>query len=133
MYEAEAERIRSSGGTIRRVILDYELKKQLYRPLAKARSISPEEYSRRQEEIAREHGLRIVDGKIPLPDLRIECETREGEIDKVDLELATEHYKGRQLAGKRRAGFRIYFGGSDRSGGSVVLDERELTARILSI
>ncbi len=52
MYEAEATRLQSSGGRIRRVILDYELKKKLYRPLARARAISPEEYSRRQEQIA---------------------------------------------------------------------------------
>jgi hypothetical protein len=109
------------------------LKKSLYRPLAKARKASSEDYARRREEIAREHGLRVVDGKIPLPDLRIEYETREGTIERVDLELATEHYKGRQLAEKLRAGFRIYIGGSDRSLCTPVQDERELTAGILSL
>ena len=133
MYQAEAGRIRSSGGRIRRVVLDYELKKKLYSPLAKARAVSTEEYSRCQQDVARENGLKVIDGKILLPDLRIEYETREGEIDKVDLELATEHYKGHQLASKLRAGFRIYIGGSDRSTGTPVHDERELTAGILSL
>jgi len=38
--------------------------------------------------------LQLVRGKIPLPDLRIEYENREGDMARVDLELATEHYRG---------------------------------------
>lgn len=51
---------------------------------------------------------KVVDGKIPLPDLRIEYESRDGERTKVDLELATDDYKPAQIAEKDRAGFRIY-------------------------
>ena len=75
-----------------------------------------------------------MDGKIPLPDLRIEYRTADGDTARVDLELTTEHYKSRQMAAKARAGFKLYMPvGSAPSGGSLVRDEREITAGILSI
>jgi hypothetical protein len=133
MYQAEANRIRSSGGRIRRVVLDYELKKKVFSPLAKARQVSMDFYHERQQEVAREHGLKVIDGKIPLPDLRIEYETSDGQMEKLDLELTTGNYRGSQLAGKSRAGFKLYRMGSSRSRGSSARDERELTKGILSL
>ena len=50
-----------------------------------------------------------MDGKIALPDLRIEYETAEGDLDRVDLELATEHYHRGHMATKARAGFKMYW------------------------
>jgi hypothetical protein len=35
-----------------------------------------------------------------VPDVRIEYETRDGERGRVDLELATGHYRGRNLTEK---------------------------------
>ncbi len=94
MYQAEAASIQARGGTVRRVVLDYELKRRTYAPLAKDRPhLDSDAYARRQAQVAAENGLEMVNGKIPLPDLRIEYETREGEMAKVDLELATDHYK----------------------------------------
>jgi hypothetical protein len=46
----------------------------------------------------------VIRGKIPLPDLRIDYETAEGDLAKVDLELATERA---QAATKGKAGFKI--------------------------
>jgi hypothetical protein len=131
MYQAEARKIRSSGGRIRRVVLDYELKKQIYSPLAKARDLSPESFQKRQEDIARQNGLRVVDGKIPIPDLRIEYENPEGRLEKVDLELTTDRYKSSQLAEKSRAGFKLYSIASSHSRGSAVWEDRELIKGIL--
>jgi len=106
MYYTAAQKIESEGGRNLRVILDYEMKKRVYHDLAK---LGPNRQSTAdKKEIAERHGLQVVRGKIPLPDLRIEYETREGEMTRVDLELAT--------AGLRR-----------------VLDQRELTAEILSL
>ncbi len=39
MYLREAERIERAGGRVRRVVLDYELKKRAYSPLAKAHDL----------------------------------------------------------------------------------------------
>jgi len=61
-----------------------------------------------RQQVARDHGLVIVEGTIQIPDLRLEYETPSGEAARVDLELATEHYKPSQLAAKARAGFTLY-------------------------
>jgi len=131
MYYSAAEKIEKQGGRNLRVILDYELKKRVYRDLAK---LGPQrESTSKKKEIAERHGLQLVRGKIPLPDLRIEYETREGETARVDLELATEHYRGRTLAEKVRAGFSIYAHAQDAAGLRRVMDQKELTAEILSL
>ena len=131
MYHAAAQKIERQGGRNLRVILDYEMKKRVYHDLAK---LGPNRQSTAdKKEIAERHGLQVVRGKIPLPDLRIEYETREGEMARVDLELATEHYRGRNLAEKVRAGFSIYAHAQDAVGLRRVLDQRELTAEILSL
>jgi hypothetical protein len=49
----------------------------------------------------------------------------------VDLELATSHYRGGNLAAKVRAGFSIYARAEDASKLRRVLDQRDLTAEIL--
>ena len=131
MYYTAADKIERQGGRNLRVILDYELKKRVYHDLAK---LGPyRESTAKKKEIAERYGLQVVRGKIPLPDLRIEYETREGEMARVDLELATEHYRGRNLAEKVRAGFSIYAHAQDAAGLRRVLDQRELTAEILSL
>ena len=133
MYQAEAQQIEAKGGRIRRVVLDYELKKQVYSKLAQARSAGALEYARRQQEIASEQRLPIVDGKIALPDLRIEYETPEGDLDHVDLELATEHYHRGHMHVKTRAGFKMYGFVSTSRGRRAQWEGRELTANVLAL
>jgi len=72
------------------VILDYELKRDLNRDLVARgqRKDDPEA----KESVALRHGLRVVDGKIPVPDVRVEYEESQHELTRVDLELATRHY-----------------------------------------
>jgi hypothetical protein len=126
IYQKEGRRIARNGGRKFRVILDFELKRKLNRDFATFGKES-------QQEIAARHGLRVVNGKVPVPDLRIEYETPEGEMGRVDLELATEHYRPRQLAEKVRAGFSLYAPRSEADRLRRVLDQRELTAEILSL
>ena len=141
MYQAEAAQIEKRGGTIKRVVLDYELKKNVYRPLAKARNLPPLEYAKCQAEVAADNRLKVIDGKIPLPDLRIEYQSAEGDLAKVDLELATEHYHRAHAAGKLKAGFKVYADRTSASrlnasltyGRSSVYEGPELTATILSL
>jgi hypothetical protein len=64
MFHKEAARIEGEGGTIRRIVLDYELKKKVYSPLAKVRHLPPLEYAKRQAQVAQENGLKVVAGKI---------------------------------------------------------------------
>lgn len=133
MYQAEREAIERAGGRVRRVVLDYELKLKVYRPLSKARSLPPLDFARRQTEVAQQNGLKLIQGKIPLPDLRIEYETTTGDLAHVDLELATGHYHGPALQSKAEAGFKFYAADGSASRLSRVMEEREITASILSI
>ena len=131
LYHKAAEKIEEEGGKNPRVVLDFELKKRVFHDLAK---LGPEKHSAESKrEIAEKHGLQLVRGKIPLPDLRIEYESRDGDMARVDLELATEHYRGSNLAEKVRAGFSLYARSQDAPGLRRVLDQKELTAEILSL
>jgi len=131
LYQKAAGKIERAGGRNLRVVLDYELKKRVYHDLAK---LGPDRASAESKRnVAARHGLQVVRGKIPLPDVRIEYETPDGERARVDIELATTHYRGRTLAEKVRAGFSIYAHANDVANLRRVLDQRELTAEILSL
>ena len=133
MFQAEKLKIERSGGRIRRVVLDYELKQKVYSVLAKLRALPPLQYAKRQAEVARQNGLTVVQGKVPLPDLRIEYETPEGEHAQVDLELTTGHYHGPALQAKAQAGFKMYADQGSGSRLSRVLEDRDITVAILSL
>ena len=117
MYHVEAGKIRAQGGRVKRVVLDFELKKRVYSPLAKAQRQNPQDYTRTQARVAQENGLKVIQGKIRFPDLRIEYETATGEAARVDLELATEHYRGDHMAAKEKTGFKIYADSASCPGG----------------
>jgi hypothetical protein len=129
LYQAEVERIESTGGRATRVVLDYELKRNLNRDLA---ALEDEGWTAEAlEQIAERHGLSVVGGKIPVPDLRVEYNTSDMERQHVDLELATRNYRPRALGEKAKAGFSLYARREDTSRLRRVLDESEITANIL--
>lgn len=131
LYQNAARKIERAGGRNLRVVLDYELKKRVYHELAK---LGPDRASAESKRtVAEKHGLQVVRGKIPLPDVRIEYDSADGERSRVDIELATSHYRLRNLIEKVRAGFSIYAHPSDVANLRRVLDQRELTAEILSL
>jgi hypothetical protein len=131
LYQKEAARIERGGGRPVRVLLDYELKRNLNRDLS---LLGPEKDNPdRKREVAEKHHLQIVNGKIPVPDLRVEYENPELELRHVDLELATRDYRPRAMAEKASAGFSMYARSEDASRLRRVLDEREITAGILNL
>ena len=133
MYQAEAAQIHARGGTVWHIELDFEIKRKVYAELGRAGKIPKAEYRQLQQQVAARHGLQVVRGRIQIPDVRIDYATKQGELDRVSLELTTEHYRKGQLAAKAAAGFRLYsLGGDSSSGSSAVGDEREITADILS-
>src|SRR5205085_4698791 len=83
-------------------------KKSINRQVSQIQNLFPAEYERRRQEIADAHGLKLVEGKIQIPDLRAEYESREQEQSKVDLACVTSDYKARQIAAKTAAGFKLY-------------------------
>jgi hypothetical protein len=131
LYQKVASRIERAGGKPLRVILDYELKRDLNRDLV---TLGPQKDDPGAKElIAEKHHLHEVNGKIPLPDLRIEYENAQGALDRVDLELATRHYRPRGLAAKARAGFSLYSHPEEASRLRRILNDQDLTAGILAL
>ncbi len=134
MFQAEASKIQQNGGTVKRVVLDFELKRDVYARLAKQDPDDAEAYREQQEVVVAANRLPVIRGHIQFPDLRIEYEDARGGSGRVDVELTTDHYKKSQIAVKAAAGFTLYSLGRDSSsGGSAVREERGLTAQILSL
>ena len=80
LYQQEASRIEKAGGRVERVILDFELKRSVNRKLAVLHSLPASEQAERKREIAEENSLPIVNGKVALPDLRLEYEGPDQEM-----------------------------------------------------
>lgn len=133
LYHKAAEKIVRQGGTKLRVILDYELKRTLYRELAKLKAVPAEDQAKTKAQIAEAHELKLVNGKIPLPDLRIEYETRDGEQARVDLELATKDYRSHHVREKAQAGFSIYAPAEEAPRLRAALQDPHLISEILSL
>jgi hypothetical protein len=133
LYQHETERIRAEGGKVRRVVLDFELKKSINRKLSKLNSLPDTEQAQRKQEIAQEHSLTVVNGKIPVPDVRLEYETRDQEQTKVDLELATADYHRDSLAAKAKAGFAMYALPEDAARLRPAMRDPEIMQEIFSL
>jgi hypothetical protein len=115
MYQRERGLIEQAGGQVRRVVMDFEIKRRLMSELNR-RGEDPRDLGRKKA-IAARNEVAVVNGRFVIPDLRIEYETREGDLSKVDLELAARDYKPAQIAAKRAAGIKIY-GPDSGSGGT---------------
>ena len=128
-YLRAAERLAGRDARVRRVVLDYELKREYQRFLQasnRGRRDSTGRPDRGREEVERwahEHHLPVVDEHVQFPDVRIEYDDRDGRRAVEDVEVTTEHYRGALAAAKARSGFSSYraagtrLGGSRRSGG----------------
>jgi len=134
LYHKAADEIEADGGKVLVVKLDYEMKHELYSRHARASKDSSQNSEAVQEEAARDYHLKVVDGKIPVPDLRIEyVNENDNEIQRRDLELATEHYHSRAFSEKARAGFQIYARPEDAAHFRRVRDDHHLIATIFKL
>jgi hypothetical protein len=119
-YLQAAERLRDEGASIRRIVLDNELKREYQQFLQernRGRSDSDGRPDRTPEEIHRwalEHNLPEQDGHVQFPDVRIEYEERDGRLRTEDLEVETLHYRGAHAAAKASSGFTRSHGGTMR-------------------
>jgi DNA-binding MarR family transcriptional regulator len=116
MVELERRALAPEGARVRRVTVDAELKREIAKALAgKERPTIAQ-----KQEVAEELGLRMVNGKIQVPDVRLEVEHADGREESRDLELVTEHYRRAHLAAK--TGCRCYVVGPDPHIVSRMLD-----------
>jgi DNA-binding PadR family transcriptional regulator len=136
-YERAEARIRSGGGRVRRVALDYELKRDYQRFLHdrnRGRKKCDGRPDRDAEEIARWARERELphdgDGHVQFPDARIEYEDRDGRSRHEDLEVVTAHYRGAHAAGAAKSGFTCYASFGGRSGGRGGGGGRRLDPRL---
>lgn len=131
LYHKVAREIHESGGKVRRVILDYQLKQELYRRLFRVDPNKELAYERIR--VANEYDLKVVNGKIPVPDLRIEYEDDCREIRHLDLEIASREYRPQGLSEKVKAGFHMFARQQDHAKLRRVLDTQEISARIFAL
>ena len=113
-YERSAERLKAQGGTVTRVVLDYELKRDYQRflhDLKRDRRHQDHDADRHAADIAEwaaSRDLPVIDGQVHFPDVRIEYERPDGERKVEDVEVLTPHYRGAYAAAKGRTGFSTY-------------------------
>ena len=113
-YQRAEERLREQGGRVRRVVLDYELKRDYQRFLHernRGRKDCDGRPDREPEEIARwarEHELPYFDEHVHFPDARIEYDDRAGRQRHEDIEVMTGHYRGAHAGAAARSGFTRY-------------------------
>ncbi len=131
LYHKVAREIDDVGGKVRRVVLDYELKQELYKKLSRVDPNKKLAYERIR--VANEYDLKVVNDKIPVPDLRIEYEDECRELRRLDLEIATRDYRPQGLAEKAKAGFQLFARQQDHPKLRRVLDTQEITARIFAL
>jgi hypothetical protein len=108
MYQVEAAAIEAAGGRIERVVLDDELKREVYGMANRRPCATDDERTRALVEAARPCDVPIIEGHLEFPDVRIEYETPAGALARVDLELVTSDYHRGHIAGKQAAGFTLY-------------------------
>ena len=131
LYHKVAREIDRVGGKVRRVVLDYELKQELYKKLSRVPPDKDLAYERIR--LASEYDLKVVNGKIPIPDLRVEYEDECRDVHRLDLEIATRDYRPQGLGEKAKAGFHMFARQQDHPKLRRVLDTQEISARIFAL
>ncbi len=120
--------IEARGGRVERTRSDGDLQRLVERRAKQVRECGASE-QRARSVAAADLGLTLMDGKLTLPDVRIEYRLPEssdgpGALDFVDVEVTTRDYRERDLAAKAAAGFRIHAMHSDGSLRPTPVDAR---------
>jgi hypothetical protein len=141
-YQKEAERIERSGGDNLRVRLDFEIKADVQKAIYAERRADPKrDMAEIKQRVAERLDLPFVDGKIQIPDARIDYDLpREDDQDQgsrsghQDIEVLTAAYHAGHLRSKAQAGFRNYASSADRASlGAKIEDDSHLMENILDL
>ncbi|NYF91376.1 hypothetical protein RBB79_17265 [Tunturiibacter empetritectus] len=126
-YRKEVQKITEKGGSNLRVKLDFEIKSQVQKAIHAERKADPKrDMAEIKHEVAERLELPFVDGKIQIPDARIEYDLprdMEQTVDAddrsrtghEDIEVLTAAYHAGHLRSKGHAGFRNYASAADRA------------------
>ena len=109
----ERRRLLDQGATIRRVRLDGELKSAVARRSESARVRDGRRAAdAERHRVARELELPIdAEGRVLYPDAQIEYVDAEGRSGRVNVEVASGHYRQGSIRAKAAAGFRMHANG----------------------
>jgi len=133
VYQKAAKEIREKGGKLTRVRLDFELKESINRAKEAAGHLSGDERKRFLTAVAEEHGLSTDEMTIHLPDIQVEYETREGGVERQNLELLSRNYREEGIRGKAAAGFKIYARSGDTNRVRRALHDTGVIREVLSV
>jgi len=133
VYQEAAEDIRERGGKPVRVRLDFELKAAIQRERNALKHRAENERRERLETFAKEQGLTISETVIRVPDVQVEYQTRDGELERTNLELISENYRTEGIRSKAESGFTIYARSGDTTRVRRALHDTHTVERILSI
>ena len=114
---SEISKLEKSGAKVDRIQLDYEMKSRVSKIAEKVRSKKGEKAAHDAKlEAARDMNLTCDKlGKVHYPDARIEYQDQEGNIGRVDVEVASGNYRTKSLQSKLAAGFKMYANGAAAS------------------
>lgn len=132
-YQKETEKIEGTGGSNLRIKLDFELKSQVQKAMYAERKADPaRDLSSIKQQVAERFELPFVDGKIQIPDARIEYDLRrdvnqdpdgQSRTGHTDIEVLTAAYRPGHLRAKAQAGFHVYASSSDRATLTAKIEE----------
>ncbi len=122
-YRKEAGKITDQGGTNLRVKLDFEIKADVQKAIyAERKADSTRDMAGTKEHVAKQQDLPVVDGRIQIPDARVEFDRKlDDDQDQgsrtghEDIEVLTAAYRPGHLRAKAQAGFRAYAAAADRA------------------
>jgi hypothetical protein len=143
-YRKEAEKITDQGGRNLRVKLDFEIKAEVQKAIYAERKADPKrDMAEIKEQVAKQLELPFVDGRIQIPDARIEFdrEPKPGEdinqgsrIGHEDIEVLTAAYSAGHLRAKAQAGFRAYAASADRASITAKIeDDHDMMRDVLDL
>ena len=116
---AAQERIEAQGGRVTRVRIDAELKGEIAARGERMRRMRDHKAGEEaRARAAAELGVPVQDGRVLVPDAQLEYVATDGRDGRCNVEVASEHYRGREIRAKAKAGFALY-ASSPRAAGVV--------------
>jgi len=134
-YRKELPGLEAQGGRNIRIRLDFELKAEFNRRVYReSKQQSDADPLTVKQQVATEMQLPLNEGRVIVPDARIEYDLPNGATGRVEIEVVTAAYRHGHVAAKAQAGFKLYMSQGDigRLGGAIA-DDHDLMSGVLDL
>ena len=113
----ERRRLAGQGASIRRIRIDSELKSAVARRSERMRVRGGKRAAdATRQEVARELGLPVDEqGRVLYPDAQLEYTDADGRAGRVNIEVASGHYRDQSILAKSNAGFALHATGAAKA------------------